>query len=139
MKTFAKLSLLAVVAALIAAPIVVQAARSTDASGQARHPALQHLLQKRLLAQQIARRLHLTPEQKDSLQQVRAQARDEIRTIRADQNLTPAQKRAAEKAAELEKRRPLEERRKQKLVELAQERVVRIAAPRKIQRALSSM
>ena len=35
-----------------------------------------------------------------------------------------AQKREAEKAAELEKRRPLEERRKQKLVEVAQERVV---------------
>jgi len=37
-----------------------------------------------------------------------------------------AQKRAAEAAAELEKRRPLEERRKQKLVELAQERVVEV-------------
>ena len=126
MKTFAKLSLLAVVAALIAAPIVVQAARSTDASGQARHPALQHLLQKRLLAQQIARRLHLTPEQKDSLQQVRAQARDEIRTIRADQNLTPAQKRAAAReairVARQEARSKLQAPQREKLDKLRQRR-----------------
>jgi len=94
MKNFLKLSLLAVVAASIATPIVVQAAKSTDTNGNFRHPVLQHLLQKRVVAQQIARRLHLTAGQKDSLQQVQAQAREEIRLIRANQNLSPTEKRA---------------------------------------------
>ena len=94
MKIFMKLSVLAVVATLIATPIVVLAAKSTDAAGNLRHPALQRLLQKRVVAQQIARRLHLTAGQQSSLQQVQTQAREEIRLIRANQNLSPAEKRA---------------------------------------------
>ncbi len=94
MKIFMKLSVLAVVATLITTPIVVLAAKSTDAAGNLRHPALQRLLQKRVSAQQIARRLHLTAGQKDSLQQVQTQAREEIRLIRANQNLSPTEKRA---------------------------------------------
>lgn len=124
MKIFAKLSLLAVVAALIAAPLVVQAARSTDAAGNFRHPALQRLLQKRLVAQQIARRLHLTTEQKGSLQQVQTQAREEIRSIRADQNLSPAEKRAksreAIRVARQEARTKLLEPQREKLDKLRQ-------------------
>ncbi len=124
MKTFAKLSLLAVAAALIAAPLVVQAARSTDAAGNFRHPGLRSLLQKRVLAQQIARRLHLTTEQKDSLQEVRNQARDEIRSIRADQNLSPAEKRtkarATIKVARQETRTKLLEPQREKLDKLRQ-------------------
>jgi vacuolar-type H+-ATPase subunit E/Vma4 len=124
MKTFVKLSLLAVVTGLVATPIVVQAARSTDANGNFRHPALRQALQKRVFAQQIARRLHLTNEQKDSLQQVRSQARDEIRSIRADQNLSPAEKRAkareAIKVARQEARTKLLEPQREKLDKLRQ-------------------
>lgn len=124
MKIFMKLSLLAVVAALIAAPIVVQAARSTDAAGNFRHPALQRLLQKRVVAQQLARRLHLTTGQKDSLQQVQTQAREEIRSIRADQNLSPAEKRAkareAIRVARQEARSKLLEPQREKLDKLRQ-------------------
>ena len=96
MKNFAKLSLLAAAAVLIASPLVVQAAKSTDAAGNLRHPRLQRLLQKRVVTQQLARRLHLTAEQKDALHQVQAQAHDELRS---DQNLSPAEKRAKARQA----------------------------------------
>jgi hypothetical protein len=94
MKNFAKFSILALVALLVAAPIAVQAARSTDSSGNPRHPALRRLLLERPAVRQLARRLNLSGEQKDSLQQVRNQAREDLRLIRGDQNLTPAEKRA---------------------------------------------
>jgi Spy/CpxP family protein refolding chaperone len=124
MKTFPKLFLLTAAAALVAGPIVLQAARSTDAAGNPRHPALRRMIQDRVLAQQIARRLHLTAEQKTALDQVRSQARDEIRSIRADQNLTPAEKRAkareAIKVARQEARTKLLEPQREKLDKLRQ-------------------
>lgn len=94
MKTFAKFSLLGLIALLVAAPIVAQAARATDAAGNPRHPALRRLLQDRPLVAQLARRLHLSGEQKDALKEVRTQAREDLRLIRGDQSLTPAEKRA---------------------------------------------
>lgn len=124
MKTFMKLSLLALAAVLIGTPIIVQAARSTDAAGNPRHPALRRLVQDRVMARQIARRLHLTPAQKTALDQVRSQAREEIRSIRADQNLTPAEKRAkareAIKVARQETRTKLLEPQREKLDRLRQ-------------------
>ncbi len=124
MKSFTKLSLLAAAAFLIASPIVVQAARSTDATGNPRHPVLHRLLQKRVVARQLARRLHLTTEQKDALQQVQTQARDEIRSIRSDQNLSPAEKRTktrqAIRVAREEARTKLLEPQREKLDKLRQ-------------------
>lgn len=122
MKTFAKLSLLSVIAALVAAPIMLQAARSNDASGNPRHPALRRLLQEK--PRQFALRLHLTGEQKDALQEVRNQAREDIRLIRGDQTLTPAEKRAKARAtikvARQEARTKLLESQREKLDKLRQ-------------------
>jgi biopolymer transport protein ExbB/TolQ len=124
MKPFAKLSILAVLVAVAAVPVVVQAARSTDANGQARHPTLRRLLEKRPTMQQIARRLHLSTEQKDALKEVRNQAHEEIRQIRGDQNLSPAEKRAkareALRVARQEARTKLLESQREKLDKLRQ-------------------
>jgi DNA anti-recombination protein RmuC len=124
MKTFAKLSLLAAVTVLVASPLVVQAAKSTDAAGNPRHPTLQRLLQKRVVARQLARRLHLTAEQKDALHQVQAQAHDELRSIRSDQGLSAAEKRAkarqAIRVAREEARTKLLEPQREKLDKLRQ-------------------
>jgi hypothetical protein len=122
MKTFAKLSLLSALAALAATPIVLQAARSNDAAGNPRHPTLRRLLQEKPL--QLARRLHLTGEQKDALQEVRNQARDDLRLIRRDQTLTPSEKRAKAretlKVARQEARSKLLESQRGKLDKLRQ-------------------
>jgi hypothetical protein len=124
MKTFTKLSLLAAVLALVATPLVVQAARSLDAEGNPRHPRLRQLVQPRLAAQALARRLHLTSDQKVELREVRVQAREELRSIRADQNLTSTEKRAKARetlrSARLEARSKLQESQRLKLDKLRQ-------------------
>lgn len=122
MKIFAKLSLLSAVAILIAAPIVLQAARSNDAAGNPRHPSLRRFLQEK--PRQLAHRLHLSGEQKDTLQEVRNQAREDLRLIRGDQTLTPSEKRAKArstlKVARQEARSKLLESQREKLDKLRQ-------------------
>jgi Spy/CpxP family protein refolding chaperone len=107
------LLLLATVAALVAGPIVVHAARATDGAGQPRHPRL------RAAATAMARRLDLTTEQKQALKEVRAQARDDLRSIRADPALTPAEKRQKARetlrVARQESRSKLQESQRQRL------------------------
>lgn len=94
MKTFAKF--LIVSAALAASLPLVNAAdpAPADQATSGNHRPLRTLKQRRELQQQIAKKLHLTAEQRTQLKASRAKTAAALKAIRADAALSADQKKA---------------------------------------------
>ena len=98
MKTFLKISLIALGLGAGALPALQAADTSVDRPD--RHPRLRALLKHRAdLRAKVARRMDLSPEQRTQLKAERAKTLDALKALRADSSLTREQKKA--KAREL--------------------------------------
>ncbi|HVS53142.1 MAG TPA: hypothetical protein VHD62_12370 [Opitutaceae bacterium] len=91
MKNLLKLSLLAAGLAVVSVPAF--GADSAPAA-RARHPVMRALLKQHAVRQHIAKKLDLSADQVSQLKAKRAGTAAALKSIRADANLTPEQKKA---------------------------------------------